>query len=69
VGVTLAHNVSSKEKVNQDLEQAPAFGTDILKPATEPFGGCSYGDFSDADDHPWEVARESLFSSGVKFDD
>ncbi|HEX4142019.1 MAG TPA: VOC family protein [Pirellulales bacterium] len=55
-GITLAHNVRTKEEVAQVLEQAERAGGKIEKPAqTADWGGTS-GYFSDPDGYLWEVA-------------
>lgn len=53
---TLAHNVASKEEVNEVLMQAQAAGAMILKPAQDAFWGGYHGYFSDPDGFVWEVA-------------
>jgi uncharacterized protein len=60
-GFTLAHNVSSREKVDQVLGQAVACGATNLKPAADTFWGGYSGYFSDPDGHPWEVAWNPYF--------
>ncbi len=60
-GFTLAHNVSSKEKVDQLIGQAVASGAKLLKPAADTYWGGYSGYFSDPDGHPWEVAWNPNF--------
>ncbi|MBV1786858.1 VOC family protein [Marinobacterium sp. D7] len=55
-GVTLAHNVASKEAVDALLEQAVAAGGTLVKPAQEVFWGGYSGYFQDTEGHYWEVA-------------
>ena len=55
-GITLAHNVHSKEEADNVLALALAAGAQILKPAADTFWGGYSGYFSDPDGHPWEVA-------------
>jgi uncharacterized protein len=55
-GITLAHNVHSKEEADKVIAQAVAAGAQILKPAADTFWGGYSGYFSDPDGHPWEVA-------------
>lgn len=55
-GITLAHNVGSKQEVDDVLEQAVAAGADLVKPAQEAFWGGYSGYFKDPDGHVWEVA-------------
>ena len=53
---TLAHNVSSKEEVDQVMQQAKAAGATIIKTAQETFYGGYAGYFQDPDQHVWEIA-------------
>jgi catechol 2,3-dioxygenase-like lactoylglutathione lyase family enzyme len=53
---TLAHNVSSKEEVDQVMQQAKAAGATIIKAAQETFYGGYAGYFQDPDQHVWEIA-------------
>lgn len=54
-GITLAHNVGSREEVDALLARAIAAGATPLSPAHEkPWGYTGY--FGDLDGHPWEVA-------------
>ena len=59
-GVTLAHNVSSKDEVDAILEEAEDAGGRVVKPAQEVFWGGYSGYFADPDDHLWEVAYPEL---------
>ena len=55
-GITLAHNVRSRDDVDAVLHQAEAAGARIGRPgAPTEWGGYS-GVFLDPDGHPWEVA-------------
>jgi len=55
-GITLAHNVRTKEEVTHILKLAEAAGARIEKHAQDTeWGGCS-GYFSDPDGYLWEVA-------------
>lgn len=55
-GVTLAHNVRSREEADAVLAEARAAGARIAREGGErPWGGYS-GVFVDPDGHPWEVA-------------
>jgi catechol 2,3-dioxygenase-like lactoylglutathione lyase family enzyme len=60
-GFTLAHNVPSKEIVDQVIAQALASGATLLKPAADTFRGGYSGYFADPDGHPWEVAWNPFF--------
>ena len=55
-GVTLAHNLASKEAVDAQLAQAVAAGAKLVKPAQDVFWGGYSGYFSDPDGHLWEIA-------------
>ncbi|MFP8958274.1 VOC family protein [Natrialbaceae archaeon A-CW3] len=59
-GVTLAHNVPSKDEVESVLVEAEAAGGQIVKPAQDVFWGGYSGYFADLDDHLWEVAYPEL---------
>ena len=54
--VALAHNVRTKEEVDQVLQAAAAAGGRIEKPGQDAFWGGYSGYFSDPDGHLWEVA-------------
>jgi len=55
-GITLAHNVTSKEEVRSVIEQAIAAGATLLKQPQDVFWGGYSGYFSDPDGHIWEIA-------------
>lgn len=55
-GVTLAHNVASKEAVRSVLAEAQAAGATVVKEAQDVFWGGYSGYFSDPDGFLWEVA-------------
>ena len=55
-GVTLAHNVKSKEEVNSVISQAIGAGATLVKEAQDVFWGGYSGYFSDLDGHLWEIA-------------
>ena len=55
-GITLAHNVRSRQEVDQIMQQAAAAGAKIEKPAAETDWGGYSGYFSDPDGYLWEVA-------------
>ena len=54
-GITLAHNVRTREKVDQLLNHAKAAGASIEKPAGDTSWGGYSGYFSDPDGYLWEV--------------
>jgi uncharacterized protein len=55
-GITLAHNVRSKEEVDSILKQAERAGATIEKPARVTDWGGYSGYFSDPDGYLWEIA-------------
>ena len=55
-GITLAHNVRTKEEVDEALLNAKQAGATIEKPAQDTFWGGYSGYFSDPDGYLWEVA-------------
>lgn len=55
-GITLAHNVATKEEVARVLATAERAGGKIIKPAQDVFWGGHSGYFTDPDGHYWEVA-------------
>lgn len=55
-GITLAHNVRTKEEVAQVLATAEKAGGKIVKPAQDVFWGGHSGYFTDPDGYHWEVA-------------
>jgi len=60
-GVTLAHNVASREEVAAVLAEAVAAGATLVKPAQDVFWGGHSGYFADPDGHLWEVAWNPFF--------
>jgi uncharacterized protein len=56
-GVTLAHNVGSREEVDAVIAEARAAGGVIGREPAETFWGGYSGVFIDPDGHPWEVAH------------
>jgi predicted lactoylglutathione lyase len=60
-GVTLAHNVRSRDAVDDVITQARAAGARITHEPTETFYGGYAGVFVDLDGHPWEVAYNPGF--------
>jgi catechol 2,3-dioxygenase-like lactoylglutathione lyase family enzyme len=55
-GVTLAHNVRSRDEVDEVLRAAAVAGATITRPARETFYGGYAGCFADPDGHVWEIA-------------
>nr|VFJ92858.1 MAG: hypothetical protein BECKLFY1418B_GA0070995_103922 [Candidatus Kentron sp. LFY] len=60
-GITLAHNVSSEEKVEEVLVEAEAAGATIVKSAQKADWGGFHGYFADPDGYLWEVAFNPFF--------
>jgi catechol 2,3-dioxygenase-like lactoylglutathione lyase family enzyme len=57
-GVTLSHNVDSREDVAATLDALEAAGGTILKPAQEgAFGGIFHGHVADPNGVIWEIAH------------
>lgn len=56
-GVTLAHNVRSREEVDEVISEAKQAGARIPREPAETFWGGYSGLFVDPDGHPWEVAH------------
>jgi catechol 2,3-dioxygenase-like lactoylglutathione lyase family enzyme len=61
-GITLAHNVRTKEEVAQVLKLAEKAGGKIMKQAQDVFWGGHSGYFSDPDGYYWEVAWGPMFT-------
>jgi predicted lactoylglutathione lyase len=60
-GITLAHNVASRDEVDALVEQARSAGAEIAREPAETFYGGYAGVFRDLDGHAWEVAFNSGF--------
>jgi catechol 2,3-dioxygenase-like lactoylglutathione lyase family enzyme len=60
-GVTLAHNVRSREEVDRVIATALAAGARVTSPAQERFWGGYSGYFADPDGFLWEVAWNPHF--------
>ena len=72
-GITLAHNVSSREQVAHVIEQLVAAGGTVLKPAQDgAFGGIFHGLVADPNGVIWEIAHNPGWSidetGAVSFD-
>lgn len=63
-GITLAHNLATREEVDQLLAQAVEAGARLVKPAQDVFWGGYSGYFADLDGHLWEVAWNPHFWVG-----
>jgi predicted lactoylglutathione lyase len=64
-GIALAHNLGSREEVDELVEQARSLGAEIIREPSETFYGGYAGAFCDPDGHAWEIAHNPGFS----FDD
>lgn len=62
-GITLAHNVRSRDEVAKVLACAEGAGAVIVKPAQDASWGGHSGYFTDPDGYYWEVA----FAPGFQF--
>jgi uncharacterized protein len=60
-GIALAHNVASREEVDQIVEEARANGGTITREPSETFYGGYAGAFRDLDGHVWEIAHNPGF--------
>ena len=60
-GITLAHNVASREDVHSVIEQARALGAAVTREPDETFYGGYAGVFRDLDGHAWEIAHNPGF--------
>jgi uncharacterized protein len=60
-GIALAHNVSSREEVDDIVEQARANGATVTREPAETFYGGYAGVFRDLDGHAWEIAHNPGF--------
>jgi catechol 2,3-dioxygenase-like lactoylglutathione lyase family enzyme len=61
-GITLAHNVRTREEVDAVLGEAQAAGATIERPGAETFWGGYSGVFADPDGHRWEVAHNPYWT-------
>jgi catechol 2,3-dioxygenase-like lactoylglutathione lyase family enzyme len=61
-GITLAHNVRTREEVDAVLREAEAAGATIARPGAETFWGGYSGVFVDPDGHRWEVAHNPYWT-------
>ena len=60
-GIALAHNVPSKEQVDEVLATAERAGATILKRGQDAVWGGYTGYFADPEGYPWEVAWNPFF--------
>ena len=60
-GIAVAHNVASREEVDDVIEQARTNGATVTREPSETFYGGYAGVFRDPDGHAWEVAHNPGF--------
>jgi predicted lactoylglutathione lyase len=60
-GITLAHNVASRDEVDEVIDLARGNGAEITREPSETFYGGYAGGFRDLDGHVWEVAHNPGF--------
>lgn len=60
-GVTLAHNVRTREEVDAVLAEVVAAGGEVLRPAADTFYGGYSGIVADPDGHRWEIAHNPFW--------
>jgi len=60
-GITLGHNVASRDEVDSIIEDARRNGADITHEPGETFYGGYAGVFCDPDGHAWEIAHDPGF--------
>lgn len=61
-GVTLAHNVDSRDEVDEVLSHAEQAGATIGRTGAGTFWGGYSGVFIDPEGHPWEVAHNPFWT-------
>ncbi|MCW2541713.1 MAG: glyoxalase [Frankiales bacterium] len=61
-GISLAHNVRSRQQVDEVLATARSAGATITRPAAKTFYGGYAGYFTDLDGHLWEIAHNPGFA-------
>jgi predicted lactoylglutathione lyase len=60
-GIALAHNVGSRDAVDEVVEAARAAGAQVIGEPGETFYGGYAGAFRDPDGHVWEIAHNPGF--------
>jgi len=60
-GIALAHNVRSRDEVDEVIERARRNGAGITREPAETFYGGYAGAFRDPDGHVWEIAHNPGF--------
>ena len=64
-GIALAHNVRSRDEVDEMIDHAASAGATITRAPSDTFYGGYAGCFRDPDGHVWEVA----FNPGFPLDE
>ena len=60
-GIALAHNVGSRDEVDEVVELARGNGAEVTRKPAETFYGGYAGAFRDLDGHVWEIAHNPGF--------
>src|SRR5262249_48459979 len=60
-GITLAHNVESRQEVDELIDDARRNGATVTREPSETFYGGYAGVFRDPDGHAWEIAHNPGF--------
>ena len=60
-GIALAHNVASRDEVQDVIELARRNGAQVTREPSETFYGGYAGVFRDPDGHTWEIAHNPGF--------
>ena len=63
-GITLAHNVGSREEVHEVIELARRNGAEVTREPADTFYGGYAGVFRDLDGHAWEIGYNPGFGLG-----
>jgi uncharacterized protein len=64
-GIVLAHNVGSRDEVDQVVAAAADAGAQVTRHPGETFYGGYAGCFRDLDGHVWEIAHNPGFTLGA----
>ncbi len=64
-GIALAHNVRSRQQVDEVVRRAASAGASVTRDPSETFYGGYAGCFRDPDGHVWEIA----FNPGFPLDE
>lgn len=60
-GFSLAHNLASRQEVDNLFKRLEAAGAGIIKPPEKAFWGGYSGYFADPDGHHWEIAHNPFW--------